>query len=103
MWITPDRALVYSSINYFRNVVSREISQTKEPYSAVVVDCSQVTSIDFTTARGLKSLVDEFKHLKKPVLFYNPNPAATYTFVGACSHDIVIVQSLDDLHMYVNC
>ena len=101
MWITPDRALVYSSVNYVRNVIGREIAERTDDYSAVVTDCSQITSVDFTTVNGLKAVVDEFKFHEKPVLFYNPNPSSTHTFVGACPDDIVIVNAIDHLGQYV--
>lgn len=103
IWITPDRSLIYSSINYVRNVISSEISQTKDPYSAAVIDCSQITSIDFTTAKGFKAIIDEFKHHKKAVLFYNPNALCTHTLVGALSNDIVIINSLENLEQYIDC
>merc|ERR1739845_201677 len=102
IWITPDRSLIYSSINYVRNVISREISQVKDPYSAAVIDCSQITSIDFTTAKGFKALIDEHKHHKKSVLFYNPNSLCTHTLVGALTNDIVIINSIDNLDQYIN-
>ena len=102
MWITPDRAIVYSSVNYVRNIVNREVRAYTEPYSAVVVDCSQMTSIDFTTAKGFKAVIDEFKFLEKSVIFYNPNSSTKHTFVGACPNDIIIAKSLDALNKYVN-
>ena len=102
MWITPDRAIMYSSVNYVRNILNREVRAYSEPYSAVVVDCSQMTSIDFTAAKGFKAVIDEFKFLKEPVLFYNPNSSTTHTFLGACPNDIVIVETLERLNNYVN-
>ena len=101
LWITPDRALVYSSVNYVRTVIGRKIDESTDNYSAVVIDCSQITSVDFTTVKGLKAVVDEFKFHEKPVLFYNPNPSSTHTFEGACPKDIVIVHALDHLGQYV--
>ena len=101
LWITPDRALVYSSVNYVRTVIGRKIDESTDNYSAVVIDCSQITSVDFTTVKGLKAVVDEFKFHEKPVLFYNPNPSSTHTFEGACPKDIVIVNALDHLGQYV--
>ena len=102
MWITPDRAIMYSSVNYVRNILNREVRAYTEPYSAVVIDCAQMTSIDFTTAKGFKAVIDEFKFLEKPVLFYNPNTSTKHTFIGACPNDIVIAKSIDTLHKLVN-
>ena len=92
---------MFSSVNYIRNFVNKETSQQGKSYEAIVLDCTHITSIDFTTVKGFMALIGELQQRGKQIIFYNPNSSVTHTFLGVCSNDIAIAKSLDDLNLYV--
>ena len=52
--VVPDRALVFPSISYVRSVINKAgISQGQSRWP-VVLDCSHISSADFTAAKGFK-------------------------------------------------
>ncbi len=54
LMVVPDRALVFPSISYVRSVINKAgISQGQSQWP-VVLDCSHISSADFTAAKGFK-------------------------------------------------
>ena len=48
MLLTPDRCLIFPSVDYVRNIVTKySIKQT----NPVVIDCSHIYGADFTAAK----------------------------------------------------
>ena len=90
-------------MNYLRNFITKaatrrngDIPTQKHP---VVLDCSKVSSIDFTAAKGFGSMIKEFKQREQPFIVYHPHPSVTRTFSEACSDDVsfVIAHTLEEL------
>ena len=71
--------------------------------TTVVLDCSRVSSVDFTTATVFKAMIVEFEERGQSLVFYHTHSSVARAIVGACSDDAVIVQCLDDLYSHVNC
>jgi solute carrier family 26 (sodium-independent sulfate anion transporter), member 11 len=49
MMLTPDRCLIFPSVDYVRNLVTKH--GTRQGMIPVVIDCSHIYGADFTAAR----------------------------------------------------
>jgi hypothetical protein len=49
MMLTPDRCLIFPSVDYVRNLVTKH--GTKQGMFPVVIDCSHIYGADYTAAR----------------------------------------------------
>ena len=103
LWVSPDRALTFPAINYVRSVISKAATTRAESTMPVVVDCSHISSADFTAAKGFKSMITDFRNRNQPLIFYNPLASVLDTFVGANIEEFVVVHSLDDLNNHLHC
>jgi sodium-independent sulfate anion transporter 11 len=52
MLLTPDRCLIFPSVDYVRNLVTKNSMKQAIP---VVIDCSHVYGADFTAAKVTNS------------------------------------------------
>ena len=64
----------------------------------MVLDCTHISSADFTTAKGFKGMVGDFKSRNQPIIFYNTHTSVSDTFVGINVDDFTIVHSLEELY-----
>nr|XP_018913369.1 PREDICTED: sodium-independent sulfate anion transporter-like [Bemisia tabaci] len=80
--ITPDRSLVFPSVQYIRNLVSKVGVKQGSSSIPVVIDSRHVQGADFTAAEGVKSLIDDFVTRKQPLLFYNLKQSVVEIFRG---------------------
>ncbi|XP_051175827.1 sodium-independent sulfate anion transporter-like isoform X2 [Leptopilina boulardi] len=79
--ITPDRSLVFPSVEYVRAVISKQ--GTKQGITVpVVVDSTHIQAADFTAAKGVKSLIEDFEKRGQPLIFYNLKPSVVEIFKG---------------------
>jgi len=95
LWTSPDRALYFPSINYIRNVINKAaIAHASLP---VVFDCSRISSVDFSAAKGFKAMISDFKTRGQPLIFYNTQSSVLDTFTGAIG-DFLVARSSAELH-----
>uniref|UniRef100_A0A2S2R092 Sodium-independent sulfate anion transporter n=1 Tax=Sipha flava TaxID=143950 RepID=A0A2S2R092_9HEMI len=80
--ITPDRSLVFPSVEYVRAVVSKAGLKQGLSSIPVVMDCRHIQGADFTAAKGIKSLIDDFVRRNQPLVFYNVKPSVISIFQG---------------------
>ncbi|XP_022178519.1 sodium-independent sulfate anion transporter-like [Myzus persicae] len=80
--ITPDRSLVFPSVEYVRAVVSKAGLKQGLSSIPVVMDCRHIQGADFTAAKGVKSLIDDFVRRGQPLVFYNVKPSVISIFQG---------------------
>ncbi|XP_018331553.1 sodium-independent sulfate anion transporter [Agrilus planipennis] len=100
--ITPDRSLVFPSVEYVRAVVSKAGVKQGSSSSPVVIDARHIQGADFTAAKGIKSLIEDFVHRKQPILFYNLKPSVVNIFQGVQPKDFVYCQSENELNDLLN-
>jgi solute carrier family 26 (sodium-independent sulfate anion transporter), member 11 len=55
--ITPDRCLIFPSVDYVRNLINKQGLRNHIP---IVIDCSFVYGTDFTASTVMKSLTSDF-------------------------------------------
>lgn len=80
LMITPDRSLVFPSVEYVRNMVTKAGVKQGSSSIPVVIDSRHVQGADFTAAKGVKSLIDDFNKRNQPLLFYNLKPSVVEIF-----------------------
>ncbi|XP_046393558.1 sodium-independent sulfate anion transporter-like [Ischnura elegans] len=78
--VTPDRSLVFPSVEYVRNLVTKAGVKMGSSSIPVVVDSRHIQGVDFTAAKGIKSLIEDFENRKQPILFYNLKPSIVEIF-----------------------
>ncbi|KAI5728224.1 hypothetical protein M8J77_013161 [Diaphorina citri] len=96
--ITPDRALVFPSVGYVRNVVSK--AGLKDGYAClpVVLDSTHIQGADFTAAKGISSLIEDFVMRHQDLIFYNLRPSVVDIFQGVQPKQFKHCQTEEQLH-----
>ena len=85
MSVTPDQAIVFPSVSFIRNLVSKlarqmvylnetQVSKAgrrqEDRHMPVVIQCEHINKADFTAASGFKAMVEDFEGREQPVSFY---------------------------------
>ncbi|KDR24301.1 sodium-independent sulfate anion transporter-like isoform X2 [Zootermopsis nevadensis] len=96
--ITPDRSLVFPSVEYVRNVVSKAGMKQGSSYVPVVIDSRHIQGADFTAAKGIKSLIEDFVKRNQPILFYNLKPSIVEIFQGVQPKDFKYCRNESELN-----
>ncbi|SPP80152.1 sodium-independent sulfate anion transporter [Drosophila guanche] len=97
MMITPDRCLIFPSVDYVRNLVNKQSMRQNVP---VVIDASHVYGADFTTATVIDSLISDFNQRGQLLFFYNLKPSICAIFEQVSAAQFVVYyqeQQLDEL------
>ncbi|KAG5332922.1 S2611 protein, partial [Acromyrmex charruanus] len=79
--ITPDRSLVFPSVEYVRAVISKQ-GLREGTAVPVVIDSTHIQAADFTAARGIKTLIKDFTKRGQPLIFHNLKPSVIEIFKG---------------------
>ncbi|XP_070497837.1 sodium-independent sulfate anion transporter-like [Chironomus tepperi] len=77
--LTPDRCLIFPSVDYVRNLINKQGLRTQVP---VVIDCTHIYGADFTAAKVVETLVKDFNMRRQPILFFNLKPSVCGVFEG---------------------
>lgn len=75
--ITPDRCLIFPSVEYVRALINKQGIKSQVP---VVVDASHVYGADFTAAKVVETLAKDFERRKQQIFFFNLKPAVAEVF-----------------------
>ncbi|XP_043279166.1 sodium-independent sulfate anion transporter [Venturia canescens] len=100
LMLTPDRCLVFPSVDYMRNLVTKYSRSTGSAATPVVIDCSYIYGADFTAATVIESLTKDFSARGQPLFFYNVKPSVYAIFDAVGPTDFVVYytqEALDDL------
>ncbi|XP_011305214.1 sodium-independent sulfate anion transporter [Fopius arisanus] len=100
LMLTPDRCLIFPSVDYVRNLVTKYSHRVGNSVTPVVIDCSHIYGADYTAAIVIETLTKDFAARKQPLFFYNLKPSVYAVFEGVePSHLIVYYtqEALDDL------
>jgi solute carrier family 26 (sodium-independent sulfate anion transporter), member 11 len=77
--LTPDRCLIFPSVDYVRNLINKQGLKSMTP---VVIDCSHIYGADFTAANVIAQLLSDFKSRYQVLVFYNLKSAVANVFEG---------------------
>lgn len=80
--ITPDRSLSFPSVEYVRTTVSKAGIKQGSSSIPVVIDAKHIQGADFTAAKGIKSLIEDFFRRNQALIFYNLKPSVSSIFQG---------------------
>ncbi|KPJ03675.1 Sodium-independent sulfate anion transporter [Papilio xuthus] len=75
-----DRALAFPSAEYVRRAVRK--AADRHAHAPLVLDASHVQAADFTAARGIKALIEDFHARGQTIIFYNVKPSIAEVFRG---------------------
>nr|XP_018904585.1 PREDICTED: sodium-independent sulfate anion transporter isoform X1 [Bemisia tabaci]XP_018904586.1 PREDICTED: sodium-independent sulfate anion transporter isoform X1 [Bemisia tabaci]XP_018904587.1 PREDICTED: sodium-independent sulfate anion transporter isoform X1 [Bemisia tabaci]XP_018904588.1 PREDICTED: sodium-independent sulfate anion transporter isoform X1 [Bemisia tabaci]XP_018904589.1 PREDICTED: sodium-independent sulfate anion transporter isoform X1 [Bemisia tabaci] len=92
--LTPDRCLIFPSVAYVRNLVTKHSIKQGIP---VVIDCSHIYGADFTAAKVIEVLTEDFSKRGQPLFFYNLKPSVVAVFEGVQPTDFVVYYDKHDL------
>lgn len=92
--LTPDRCLIFPSVDYVRNLVTKNSIKQAFP---VVIDCSHIYGADFTAAKVVECITQDFSIRKQPLFFYKLKPSVVAVFSGLKPKDFVVYYSEDEL------
>lgn len=85
-------------MEYVRTVVSKAGVKQGSSSIPVVIDARHIQGADFTAARGIKSLIEDFHKRKQPILFYNLKPSVISTFQGVQPRDFIYCETYFELN-----
>ncbi|XP_011496529.1 PREDICTED: sodium-independent sulfate anion transporter [Ceratosolen solmsi marchali] len=100
LMLTPDRCLIFPSVDYVRNLVTKYSRRLGSESTPVVIDCTHIYGADFTAAKVIESLTKDFAARGQPLFFYNLKPSVFAVFEGVAPKDFVVYYTeevLDDL------
>lgn len=101
LMVTPDRCLIFPSMDYVRNLVTKHSIRQGIP---VVIDCTHIYGADFTAATVIETLTNDFYSRKQPLYFYNLKPSVSSVFYGLAPKEFNVVYNKEDLsNMLSNC
>lgn len=96
--ITPDRSLAFPSVEYVRAVVTKAGVKYGSSSLPVVIDARHIQGADFTAAKGIKSLIEDFSKRNQPIIFYNLKPSVVSIFQGVKPTDFVYCRTYSELN-----
>ncbi|XP_051174052.1 sodium-independent sulfate anion transporter [Leptopilina boulardi] len=100
LMLTPDRCLIFPSVDYVRNLVTKYSCRGSSVLTPVVIDCSHIYGADFTAATVIETLTKDFAARGQPLFFFNLKPSVHAVFEGVSPTDFVVYytrEALDDL------
>ena len=59
--VTPDQGIVFPSVTYMRNLISKAAVKQGSSKMAVVINCTHVSHTDFTAAESFHAMIEDFK------------------------------------------
>lgn len=77
--LTPDRCLIFPSVEFVRNLILKSGNKSSLP---VVLDCTYIYGADYTAAKVISSMVDDFKRRNQKLIFFNLKPSVVQIFEG---------------------
>ncbi|CAL4110420.1 unnamed protein product, partial [Meganyctiphanes norvegica] len=87
----------YPSSSHVRTAVNKAGLREACGFDPVVVDCSQLQTLDYTAAKGFVNLSTEFKHRGQQLVLLGLNSAIIST-VGSLLKDLTVCSEKDNLY-----
>lgn len=95
--VTPGNSLYFPAVDFIKQFVGHAGIKEGSSQLPVVVDCRYVLGADFTAAKGIAALIDEFNTRKQGLYFFNPRSDVVAVLRGACGEDFQHVSTQDEL------
>ncbi|XP_049869479.1 sodium-independent sulfate anion transporter-like [Pectinophora gossypiella] len=75
-----DRSLAFPSAEFVRRALRKAAARAHN--LPLVIDATHVQAADFTAAKGIKSLIEDFHARGQPIIFFNVKPSIAEVFRG---------------------
>ena len=98
--VTPDQGIVFPSVTYMRNLISKAAVKQGSSTMAVVINCMHVSHTDFTAAESFHAMIEDFKSRGQPVYWFATNANVISTLRAVTGQDLK-VRDFADVHMFV--
>ncbi|XP_011311052.1 sodium-independent sulfate anion transporter [Fopius arisanus] len=95
--VTPGNSLYFPAVDFIKQFVGHAGVREGSSQLPVVVDCRYVLGADFTAAKGIAALIDEFNMRKQGLYFFNPRSDVVAVLRGACGEDFQHVATQEEL------
>ncbi|XP_066259339.1 sodium-independent sulfate anion transporter-like [Euwallacea similis] len=96
--VTPDRSLLFPSVEYVRNVITKASTKNGPTSVPVVIDAKHIQAADYTAAKGMKLLIKDFANRNQPIIFMNLKSSVISTFKGVNPKSFVYCETYDELN-----
>ncbi|CAH1391158.1 unnamed protein product [Nezara viridula] len=91
--VKPSSSIHFPGVEHFRTAVL----QAAETHLPVVIDCTFMQTTDFTTAKSISVLLNEFYKRHQALFFYNVKPSLAAVLSPICTKHFVIISNNDEL------
>lgn len=89
--IRPDQGIVFPSVSYIRNLVSKAAIKQGQSKMIVVLDCSHMSQADFTAAEGFHAMLSDFKARHQQVYWQAANKGVVATLRAIVGEDLKLI------------
>ncbi|KAG7154032.1 Sodium-independent sulfate anion transporter-like 2 [Homarus americanus] len=94
--ITPSHGITYPSTTHIRAAIRKAGLRQAGGSLPIVIDCSFIDTADYTAAKGIKGMIDDFQLRGQILVFVCLKPRVLKT-IGALHEGIVVCSSFDAL------
>ncbi|XP_020300520.1 sodium-independent sulfate anion transporter isoform X2 [Pseudomyrmex gracilis] len=95
--VTPGNSLYFPAVDFIKQSVGNAAIKQGSSQVPVVVDCRYILGTDFTAAKGIKTLINEFSSRKQGLYFYNPKLEVVTVLKGFCGDEFQYVSTQEEL------
>ncbi|XP_076679781.1 sodium-independent sulfate anion transporter isoform X2 [Andrena cerasifolii] len=95
--VTPGNSLYFPAIDFIKKSVGNAGIKQGSSQVPVVVDCRYILGADFTAAKGIATLINEFNNRKQGLYFYNPRSDVVAVLKGACGEELQYISTQEEL------
>ena len=92
--VTLDRGLMFPAVSHVRHLINKAGVKEGRSTLPLVLDCSHISTSDFTVAEGFKSMIKDFDKRNQAIIFYKPTPPVLATLKII---KLKVVQSKEEL------
>ncbi|XP_075148829.1 sodium-independent sulfate anion transporter [Haematobia irritans] len=93
--LTPDRCLIFPSVEFVRNVITKHGRKSTLP---VVIDCTHIYGADFTAAKVVSTMIDDFENRQQKLYFFNLQPRVAQVFEGI-NNNLEVIYDMNSLEL----
>jgi hypothetical protein len=90
--IRPDQGIVFPSVSYIRNLISKAAVKQGKSKMIVVIDCSHMSQADFTAADSFRAMLADFQARHQPVYWQAANQGVIATLRAIAGENIKVIQ-----------
>ncbi|EFN82619.1 sodium-independent sulfate anion transporter [Harpegnathos saltator] len=95
--VTLGNSLYFPAVDFIKQSVGNVGIKQGSSQVPVIVDCRYILGADFTAAKGMKTLINEFSDRKQGLYFYNPRSDVVAVLKGACGDEFQYVSTQEEL------